>query len=75
MQEERNQNWELALRRLALHTLSQTSHMIASDASLGHIVSLALESQNLGPLVQDTEHDRSLARALTLAGEPGAMSH
>lgn len=53
MAEERNQNWELALKLLSTWILDQKGKGSQKDENLGHLVASALEATRSGPLVDD----------------------
>lgn len=65
--EERNSNWELALRRLAAWTLEQQRQPQIGD-NIGALVAQALEATRQGPLVADEySQARSSLGTATLA--------
>ena len=49
--EERNANWELALKLLSTWVLKQTSNNTKIPSSLGELVAAALETSKSGPLI------------------------
>ena len=53
MAEERNQNWELALRLMSSWILEHIGQSVQKDDNLGTLVASALEATRLGPLVDD----------------------
>lgn len=63
--EERNENWETALKKLSLYVLSSKGQSQFNDKSpIGEVVGLALETIGTR-LVEDDQEDRPLTSSLT----------